>query len=138
LEPFRERIELRPRVPLAQLFGELVRGDINLCPLELGNPFCESKSAVRWLAAAAVAVPSVASPTAPLREAIRDGETGILATDLPDWERALEQLVADPACRVRLGHAAREDALARFGFGPWSREAADLYAGISACGRLRR
>jgi hypothetical protein len=80
----------------------------------------------------------VGSPTAPLREAIRDGETGILAADVSDWERALEQLVADPACRVRLGLAARGDALARFGFGPWSRLAADIYAGILARGRLRR
>jgi hypothetical protein len=60
----------------------------------------------------------VGSPTAPLREAIRDGETGILAADVSDWERALEQLVADPACLVRLGLAARGDALARFGFDP--------------------
>jgi glycosyltransferase involved in cell wall biosynthesis len=136
LEPFRERIELRPRVPLEELFGELARGDVNLCPLELGNPFCESKSAVRWLAAAAVAVPSVGSPTGPLRDAIRDGETGILAADVSDWERALEQLVADdPDSRVRLGLAARGDALARFGFDPWSRLTADIYEGILERGK---
>lgn len=138
LAPFRDRIELRPRVPFAELFGELARGDINLCPLELGNPFCESKSAIRWLAAAAVAVPSVGSPTAPLREAIRDGETGMLAADVSDWERALEQLVSDLSCRVRLGQAARSDALARFGFDAWSRLAADTYAGILDPGRILR
>jgi hypothetical protein len=48
------------------------------------------------------------------------------------------RLSADPACRVRLGLAARGDVLARFGFGPWSRLAADIYAGILARGRLRR
>lgn len=138
LEPFRERIELRPRVPLEELFVELARGDVNLCPLELGNPFCESKSAVRWLAAAAVAVPSVGSPTGPLRDAIRDGATGFLAADVSDWERALEHLMADPAYRVRLGHAARGDALARFGFDSWSRLAADTYTAILARGRLHR
>jgi glycosyltransferase involved in cell wall biosynthesis len=138
LEPFRDRIEHRPKVPLAELFGELARADVNLCPLELGNPFCESKSAVRWLAAAAVAVPSVGSPTAPLRDAIRDGETGLVAADASDWEQALERLVADPVYRFRLGWAARGDALARYGFDSWSRLAAETYAGIMDRGRLRR
>jgi glycosyltransferase involved in cell wall biosynthesis len=136
LAPFRDRVECRPRVPFGELFAEVARADVNLCPLELGNPFCESKSAVRWLAAAAVGVPSVVSPTEPLREAIRDGETGILAGDVTAWERALEQVVSDPAFRVRLGLAAQGDALARFGFDPWSRLAVDTYAKILERGRI--
>ncbi len=53
------RIETRLRLPLHDLFGEVARFDVNLAPLELGNLFCEAKSPLRLLAAAAVEVPSV-------------------------------------------------------------------------------
>lgn len=110
-----ERIEARSAVPLHELFGEVARFDVNLAPLEAGNPFCESKSAVRWLAAAAVAVPTVATPTVPARDAILPGATGLLAGDAGGWEAALERLLDDPVGRVRLGDAARIHARARFG-----------------------
>ena len=109
------RIEARPGVPLNDLFGEVARFDINLAPLELGNPFCESKSAVRLLAAAAVGVPSVASPTVPLCDAILPGSTALLAADTRAWEVALESLLEDTDARARMGRAARIHARARFG-----------------------
>jgi len=130
LKPFRDRIEVRPRVPFADLFTEVARGDVNLCPLELDNPFCESKSEVRWLAAAAIGLPTVASPTVPLRAVIKPGETGLLAATATEWAAALEQLVADAVWRARLGEAARREALARFGFDVWSERAARIYAEI--------
>ncbi|RLS76185.1 MAG: glycosyltransferase [Planctomycetota bacterium] len=109
------RIEARPGVPLHDLFGEVARFDVNLAPLELGNPFCEAKSAVRCLAAAAVGVPSVASPTVPLCDAILPGSTGLLAADAGAWEQALERLVDDDAGRLSMAAAARIHARARFG-----------------------
>jgi glycosyltransferase involved in cell wall biosynthesis len=109
------RIEARPGVPLHDLLGEVARFDVNLAPLELGNPFCEAKSAVRYLAAAAVGVPSVASPTVPLCDAMLPGLTGLLAADAGAWEDALERLLDDQAGRERMGQAARIHARARFG-----------------------
>jgi glycosyltransferase involved in cell wall biosynthesis len=132
LAPFRDRVDCRPRVPFEGLFAEVARADINLCPLELGNPFCESKSNVRWLTAAAVGVPSVVSPTGPLHDAVCDGQTGLVAADVEDWERGLDSLASDPGLRQRLGEAARSAALERFGFETWSRTADNLYAGIAA------
>jgi glycosyltransferase involved in cell wall biosynthesis len=132
LEPFRDRVERRPRVPFESLFTEVARADVNLCPLELGNPFCEAKSSVRWLAAAAVGVPSVVSPTGPLLDAVRDGATGLVAADVESWERALDGLVGDREFRERLGGAAHRDAMAQFGFERWSRGAAAVYAGLAS------
>ena len=38
-----DRIEWRDVVPIADLPGELARFDINLAPLEVGNPYCEGQ-----------------------------------------------------------------------------------------------
>jgi len=138
LLPFTDRIEWRPPVPLLEIFGHLARCDINLAPLELGNPFCDGKSAVRCLFAAAVGVPTVASPTQPLREAIVDGETGLLAADVAAWEDALGRLTADAGLRERLGQAARLHALAQSGFAAYRDLAAETFTRIVHEARDRR
>jgi glycosyltransferase involved in cell wall biosynthesis/SAM-dependent methyltransferase len=110
-----ERIEWRDRVPLEELPNELARFDINLAPLEVGNPFCEAKSELKFFEAALVEVCTIASPTGPLRRAIRDRETGRLADTQEEWYDALRELIDDPAQRRRMAHAAYLDVLARFG-----------------------
>jgi glycosyltransferase involved in cell wall biosynthesis len=51
-----------------------------------------------------------------LRDAIRDGETGLVVPpgDVDALRAAVERLLGDPALRERLGTAARADAQARF------------------------
>jgi hypothetical protein len=110
-----ERIEWRDFVPLSELPGELARFDINLAPLEIGNPFCEAKSELKFFEAALVDVCTVASPTGPMRRAIRDRETGMLADTAEDWYSAICTLVDDPIMRRRLGHAAYMEVLYRYG-----------------------
>jgi O-antigen biosynthesis protein len=115
LADLHDRIEWRDLVPLTELPGELARFDINLAPLEVGNPFCEAKSELKYVEAALVEVCTVASPAGALRRAIRDGVTGRLA-DTPDaWHDALRTLIDDRQLRRRLAHAAYLDVLARFG-----------------------
>jgi hypothetical protein len=94
---------------------EIVRFDISLAPLEVGNPFCESKSELKFFEAALAEVCTVASPTGPFQRAIRDGETGFLATSEESWYRALLSLVDDPVRRRQLGRAAFYDAIVEFG-----------------------
>ena len=132
LRPFAARIECRPIVPLLDLFAELAGCDVNLCPLELGNRFCEAKSAVRWLFAAAVGLPSVASPTPPLLEAVVPERTGLLATDAAAWEESLRRLVDDAELRSRLGAAARLHALAAYGSETYRDRAARVFATLAA------
>jgi glycosyltransferase involved in cell wall biosynthesis len=60
--------------------------------------------------------PVVASDVSCLRELIRDGETGLLATsgDVVSLARRTHALVLDPALRTRLGQTAREEVRRRF------------------------
>lgn len=109
------QIEWRPLQPLALLPHEMARFDINLAPLEFGNPFCEAKSELKFFEAALVSVPTVASPTGPFRRAIEHGKTGLLAISADDWFNCFDRLVRDPQLRARLARAAYHSALARFG-----------------------
>lgn len=95
-------------VPWQRLPDLLATFDVNLAPLEHGNPFCEAKSELKWVEAAAVGVPTVASPTAPFRSAIRHGETGFLASTTQEWVDALRLLATDPVRRQAVGAAAAE------------------------------
>ncbi|HVV38083.1 MAG TPA: glycosyltransferase [Acidimicrobiales bacterium] len=88
--------------------------DVNLAPLTAGSRFNEAKSAIKWLEAALVATPTVASPTEPFREAVQHGRNGLLAETLDEWTAALEALVTEPALRARIGARARRDALLRW------------------------
>ncbi len=124
------RIELRPRVPMEDLFAEVARFDVNLAPLESANPFCEAKSAVRCNVAAMLGVPTIASSTAPLRTAIVHGSTGLLASSARAWFDA-SQLLTDDAVRSRMSVAAKIQARATFGAEFYSGLAERIFAAIA-------
>jgi hypothetical protein len=110
---FGDRVERLAAVPWQRLPRVLADVDVNLAPLERDNPFTEAKSCLKYLEAAVVGVPTVASPRADFGRVIRDGENGLLA-DHPDaWQRALRELLESRDLRSRLGEAAREDVLER-------------------------
>jgi GT2 family glycosyltransferase/glycosyltransferase involved in cell wall biosynthesis/SAM-dependent methyltransferase len=115
LRDLADRIEWRALRPLAELPEEIARFDVNLAPLELGNPFCEAKSELKFFDAALVGVATIASPTGPYRRVIAHGKTGFLAASGDDWYVYLRMLVEDSALRDRVGRAAYLEALARFG-----------------------
>ena len=94
---------------------QTARFSINLAPLELGNPFCEAKSELKYFDAALVEVPTIATPTEPFRQAIRDGETVLLASQEFEWVDAMMRLLDDAALRARMGRAAYHDVLWRYG-----------------------
>ena len=109
------QIEWRNFVPLERLPDEIARFDINLAPLEVGNPFCEAKSELKFFEAALADVPTIASPTGPYRRAIRHGETGFLATTCGEWQEAFARLIDDAPLRRRVARTARREVLWRFG-----------------------
>jgi glycosyltransferase involved in cell wall biosynthesis len=67
--------------------------------------------------AAACGLPAVATPIGAIREAVLDGETGLLVPprDPAALAAALEQLMTDAALRARMGRAALAHARANFG-----------------------
>jgi glycosyltransferase involved in cell wall biosynthesis/SAM-dependent methyltransferase len=130
--PWQHRIKHIPFVPWQELPAVLAQLDINLAPLEPGNPICECKSELKYFETAAVGVPTVASRIGAFTVAIRHGQTGLLADSSEDWYRALDELVTSPGRRAELGAGARADALDRYH--PHTRSG-DLLATLEEIGR---
>ena len=88
--------------------------DINLAPLERGNPYCRAKSELKYIEAGILGVPTIASRIDAFEYAIRDGENGLLAGNTEEWTAALEQLITDADLRREMGERARADIYARY------------------------
>ncbi|QDB78475.1 glycosyltransferase [Georgenia sp. 311] len=114
LDGLAHRVRRLPFVGWTELPGLLRDVDIALAPLTERSRFNEAKSAIKWLEAALVETPVVASPTEPFREAIDHGRTGFLAAGHEEWVAALTSLLDDVALRHRVGSQARRDALLRW------------------------
>ncbi len=115
LEPFAAQIEWRDLVPLRRLPEEIARFDVNLAPLQLGNPFCEAKSELKYFEGALAGVCTVASPVGPYARAIQHGSNGFLASTPAQWEAVLLRLLGDPALRRRVAQTALDDVLWTYG-----------------------
>ncbi len=137
LEEFGTRVRRCPLLAWRHLPGVLGNLDINLAPLDMLTLFNHAKSEVKWLEAAAVGVVTVASRTAGFSEAVRHGETGLLAGTPAEWERMLEDLVTQPELRARLGSAARREAEQRYTVKAQGPQTAQVFAEIAqASGRV--
>lgn len=78
--------------------------DINLAPL-VDSIFNRAKSEIKWIEAALVKVPTVASKIGAFSDVVIDGETGLLATD-DQWFDKLEALVLSSDLRQKLAELA--------------------------------
>lgn len=63
--------------------------DVILAPLEIGNPFCEAKSELKFFEASLAKVPVIASATRTFAEACDHGRLAHLAVTTGDWFNAL-------------------------------------------------
>jgi glycosyltransferase involved in cell wall biosynthesis len=105
------RIRRMPAVSWQDLPPLLAQFHVNLAPLEPFNRFNEAKSEVKFIEAALVGVPTVASAGPAYADALRHGETGLLAATPEEWLRHLNDLTADPVRRTLLGRQAKEDVI---------------------------
>lgn len=112
--PFADRIDRLPFADRRKHFENLASLDINLAPLEIGEPFCEGKSELKFFEAGLVSVPTVAASTGTFIEAIHDGVDGFVARGTGEWEAKLDQLVKDPALRASMGRAAHDRVLREY------------------------
>jgi len=100
------QVKHNPLLPWRELPQVLAQFDINLAPLVSDNPFSQSKSEIKYVEAALVRVPTIASPTAAFQFAIQPGDNGYLATDTQDWTDALTSLIEAPEIRWSIGERA--------------------------------
>jgi len=114
LNKFAGRVKQIPYAPREKHFENVANVDINIAPLEIGNPFCESKSQLKFFEAAIVEVPTVAAATQPFVEAIEYGLDGLVASGTLQWFDALEKLITNENLRKEMGKKAREKALQKY------------------------
>lgn len=113
-EPFWDRIRRTPYVTWRELPHLIAQADINLAPLEQGNPFCQAKSEIKFVEAALVGIPTIASHVEAYEHAITDGQDGMLAGTPEEWRTALQTLLDHPDRRLAMGEAARSTVCTRY------------------------
>lgn len=89
LEEFSERIIAHPFVKWEKLPELIASVDINLAPLE-ESIFNEAKSENKWVEAALVRVPTIASNLGAFKTMMEHGKTGILCDTADQWFSELE------------------------------------------------
>ena len=104
MKPFENQIVTHDYVDWDKLPALISEVDINLAPL-VDSIFNRAKSEIKWIEAALVKVPTVASKIGAFSDMVIDGETGLLATD-GQWFDKLEALVLSPELRQNLAESA--------------------------------
>ena len=69
--------------------------DLIIAPLEVGNPFCEAKSELKFFEASLAKCPVIASSTRTFIEAMHSGLLGDVALTTDDWLRAFRDIYAN-------------------------------------------
>lgn len=104
MKSFENQIVTHDYVDWDKLPALISEVDINLAPL-VDSIFNRAKSEIKWIEAALVKVPTVASKIGAFSDVVIDGETGLLATD-DQWFDKLEALVLSPDLRQKLAESA--------------------------------
>lgn len=109
-----ERIGMRSATPIFKDYPEYLasmKWDIGIAPL-VDSAFTRCKSHIKWMEYSMFKIPTVASRVYPYfmelegRQTITDGDTGLLASNLKEWEQKLESLIVDKELRTKIGENA--------------------------------
>lgn len=102
LKPYADRVIVKPFMDWIELPRLIAQSDINLVPL-LDGIFNEAKSENKWVEAALVQVPTIASNLGAFRQMITHEVTGLLCDNREDaWEEGIERLITDVKLRKEL------------------------------------
>ncbi|MFI3156754.1 MAG: glycosyltransferase [Methylococcaceae bacterium] len=109
LSSFEDRIICIPPIwDLETYWTKIVAAvDINIAVLKPGL-VSDCKSEIKWLEAAMLGVPSIVSSTATYRDLLEDGQTGMIAASIEEWQQKLAALVNDTELRKKIARQAWE------------------------------
>lgn len=99
------QIVRRKFVDWEKLPGLIASVDINLAPIT-ESIFNEAKSENKWVEAALVGVPTIASNFGAFSRMIEHGKTGLLCSTTQEWYAAIMKLAGDAAYRKQLAENA--------------------------------
>lgn len=105
LQEYQDKIIAHPFVDWKKLPYLISEVDINLAPLE-DSIFNEAKSENKWVEAALVKVPTVASNVGAFKRMIQNGVTGFLCNTEEEWESALSVLIEKKSERENIAESA--------------------------------
>ena len=114
LRKYQNRIEVKPFVSRRKYYSNIKEVDVNLIPLEINNPFCESKSALKFIEAGILKIPSIATNNQTFSETIKDGVDGFLVSNEQEWVNKISLLVEDEELRKNMGKQARKKIIAQY------------------------
>ena len=104
MKPYTQRIIVHDYVDWKALPQLISQVDINLAPL-VDSVFNRAKSEIKWIEAALVKVPTIASHIGAFGDMMIDGQTGLLAKD-SEWKEKLESLILSADLRRELAENA--------------------------------
>lgn len=105
LAAFENRIVFHPFMDWKKLPKLISEVDINLAPLT-DTIFNEAKSENKWVEAALVKVPTIASNLGAFARMMEHEKTGLLCLTAEEWLDAIERLIKDAALRTKLAENA--------------------------------
>ncbi len=112
-EPFMSKITRIPFLPADAYLQSVADFDINLAPLET-SVFNDAKSNIKFIEAALVSVPTVASPSRTMAECVEHGKNGFLASTSDEWYSCLRELIQSARLRSQIGAEAKNRAWQRY------------------------
>jgi len=105
LKEFSSRIIKKKSVDWKQLPKLIASVDINIAPIK-DNIFNEAKSENKWVEAALVKVPTIASNYGAFKQIIHHGETGLLCSTNKEWYEEIRNLIIDKHLRENIARKA--------------------------------
>lgn len=114
LEKYSGRIRKQSRVPWYEMYSYLGDSNINLAPLEIGNPFCEGKSELKYIEGSMYGLATVASATSTFKEVIKTGVNGYLCSSEDDWFKSLATLIENKELRQTICRNSLQDVLLKY------------------------
>ena len=105
LNEFPSQISTKKFIDWKELPKIISNVDINIAPIE-NSTFNWAKSENKWVEAALVKVPTIASNYGEFKKVIKHNETGLLCSDLNDWYISLKTLINNENLRKIIGNNA--------------------------------